>query len=86
MATFPLAVFQSALDKALVCTVRPPSKKHLGKELRKSDMISTHVDVINDQFSTERSLPAQILCILPEQDTYVVATSHHVSFVYRLNV
>ena len=26
------------------------------------------------------------MCILPEQDTYVVATSHHVSFVYRLNV
>ena len=58
MAKFPLAVFSTALDKAFLRTIRPPSKKHLGTELRKSDLITTTVDVLNDQFSMTRGLPA----------------------------
>ena len=43
MEKFPAKVFELALDKQLRRMIRPPTKKHLGKELRKCVLVGVGV-------------------------------------------
>ena len=60
MASFPVEVFTSSLSMQLARTIRPPSKKHLGKELRASERVVTTLEIWNNQLSEARGLPASI--------------------------
>ena len=53
----PTEVFRHQLRRALIKHVRPPSKKDLGKKLRKFKPISTTRPVVDEMLSTSTGLP-----------------------------
>lgn len=59
MVQVPLAVFQKAVDRQIARTIRPPSKKYLGKKLRAGPKISI-VQELWESLSSEKFLPTMI--------------------------
>ena len=57
MAQVPVTVFSHQLNKQLVKHVRPPTKKSLGKHVRRLKPIVTTREVVDDQLSVARGLP-----------------------------
>ena len=50
-------VFKKVRCKSVERVVRPPSKRYLGMNLRKTEMVATTMAVMNEALSVERGLP-----------------------------
>lgn len=59
MVQVPLSVFQRAVDRQLARTIRPPSKKYMGKRLRAGTKI-TIVQELWESLTSMRFLPESI--------------------------
>ena len=69
MSQVPTEVFRHQLRRALIKHVRPPSKKDLGKKLRKFKPISTTRPVVDEMLSTSTGLPETDLASGIERET-----------------
>ena len=58
MVQIPMAVFRHQMDMMMAKHVRPQTKKDLGKHMRKLKPIITTREVLEDQLSMARGLPA----------------------------